>query len=194
MDGRLIGQLGLRNDADVPERASYRQLLLNLDISASAFYNAGPLIDTLTKFLEVRDVMGLERAIYDKRAQGQLNRFLRNVAINVTYRNSSNRRRYKISKLSDMPANRLDVEIEGKPRITIEEYFRDTYNITLKYPWLPCVVSGAKNNILIPCELCDIRPNQRFMGKTSDRVTADMIKIAATKPFDRKGLIEDGIA
>jgi len=78
-------------------------------------------------------------------------------------------------------------------KMTIEKYFEVTYNITLQYPWLPCIQAGATGKVQIPFELCEIRPNQRHVGKVSDDQAAEMIKQTAAFPGVRSKKIYDGI-
>ena len=93
--------------------------------------------------------------------------------------------------MTSKPANAIMVEIDGV-KISVANYFLKTYNINLKYPWLPCIMSGSKGQVNIPFELCIVRPNQRHLGKLSDDVAAEMIKITASQPAKRLARIEVG--
>lgn len=48
--------------------------------------------------------------------------------------------------------------------ISINDYFKERYNITLQYPYLP-LVESAKGG-MFPMELCKVLDNQRYMFKT----------------------------
>lgn len=54
------------------------------------------------------------------------------------------------------------------------QYFANTYNISLQYPWLPCISAGATGKVLIPMELCVVKENQRHPGKISDEQAAEV--------------------
>jgi hypothetical protein len=47
--------------------------------------------------------------------------------------------------------------------------------------------------VLIPLELCDVRPNQRSPGKGTDDQAAAMIKITAAFPAVRQERVYDGM-
>ena len=56
---------------------------------------------------------------------------------------------------------------DGKPERTISvfDYYKETYNITLNYWFLPLV--DTPRNGYIPMELCTLLPNQRYQFKMS---------------------------
>jgi len=76
---------------------------------------------------------------------------------------------------------------DGKSQ-TVVQYFKAQYNITLRYPRLPCVVTGKKT--YIPMELVKIEPFHSLppLKLTPDQ-TAEMIKVSAKPPADRRDAI-----
>lgn len=80
--------------------------------------------------------------------------------------------------------------------LTVEEYFRKTKNVTLKYPYLPTLWVGAKqrtNKILLPMEFCTILPDQVVNKKLTETQTRNMIRQAATDTTTRRQNIERSV-
>ncbi|KAJ3160223.1 argonaute 1 [Geranomyces michiganensis] len=173
-------------------RPTAGQLLLNLDMSSTAFYQAGPLITVVSRFFH-RDM--IEHVRWDNpRDVQRLDKFLRDVSIEITYR-STGRRRYKIRALTPKSAIHTYISVTRNGVLTyvsVQQYFRDHYNIRLQYPHLPCVSSGAQLDIILPMELCVVRENQRHTGRLNDRQAAEMIRITALLPRQRSSRIEYG--
>ena len=85
-----------------------------------------------------------------------------------------------------------DVKTGQERDISVEQYYRQKYNITLQYPNLP-VVQMTKEKIVMPMELLTIKENHRYGAKLSDRQTSEMIKFAVTLPEVRWSYIENGV-
>lgn len=75
--------------------------------------------------------------------------------------------------------------------ISIYDYFKETYKITLAQWFLPCV--ETTRNGIFPMEICNLAPNQQYKFKMSPDQTAKMIKFAVTRPKERLGAIQTGI-
>ncbi|KAJ3101876.1 hypothetical protein HDU97_000989 [Phlyctochytrium planicorne] len=187
-------------------KPTYKQLLLNLDVSTSCYYNAGFVFEAVTHFFNHASITDLlrDQRVFPKLASGQgvefarLSKFLTNVSVEITYR-ATGRRRYKIKKLSKLNADRAEVTVDdangGKPqKMSVTKYFKVTFGIDLKYPQLPLLVVGSQKEIFIPMEGCKIKPGQRHIGKLSEAQTADVIKVAAVPPPQRMNRIKEGRA
>ena len=47
--------------------------------------------------------------------------------------------------------------------VSVEDYFKKKYRITLRYPHFPCLEVGSINNkVKLPLELCRLTPHQRL--------------------------------
>jgi eukaryotic translation initiation factor 2C len=68
--------------------------------------------------------------------------------------------------------------------ITVEQYFRRKYNITLTHWELP-LVEMTKRNVFYPMEFLTIHGLHRYMWKLNEYQTSNMIKYAASRPADR---------
>ncbi|KAJ3026829.1 hypothetical protein HK097_006289, partial [Rhizophlyctis rosea] len=135
-------------------RTSYKEVLLNLDVCSTSFYEAGPLLNTITRFLNKPHPSQIR---LDPQTHTRLTRHLQNLNIQISYR-SRGRNRYKIKSLTTHPASRTLVP--HAPTVTVKEYFWRQYNVRLEWPELPCVVCGREGDILIPVELCEVRRGQ----------------------------------
>ncbi|KAJ3112400.1 argonaute 1 [Phlyctochytrium bullatum] len=184
-------------------KPTYKSLLLNLDVATSCYYQSGPLLQVLAHFFNRNSVVDVlsdrqqfSRLINPSSVEFQrLSKFLASLMVEITYR-STGRRKYKIKRLHKLDADRAEVTIdeEGKKgrKISVRRYFKETFNIDLQYPALPLLSCGTDKEILIPMELVNIRPGQRHLGKLSDVQTADVIKITAVPPPERKNRIMEG--
>lgn len=83
---------------------------------------------------------------------------------------------------------KFPLKVENKPdvQITIKDYLKKQYNITLKYPQLPCINLGKTN--FLPMELCKTELTQK--KNLSEKETADIIKSTAIKASDRLNYID----
>lgn len=61
-----------------------------------------------------------------------------------------------------------------KGKISVEEYFKRTHNITLKYPDLPVV--QLTKTAFFPMECCDVWVGTNFFKKLAAQQTSEMLK------------------
>ena len=77
--------------------------------------------------------------------------------------------------------------------LTIAQYFKDKYNITLRMPQAWLLNCGTREMpVWIPPELCEVIPGQAFRGKLSDYQTSQMILVAARGPSENARRIANG--
>ncbi|KAJ9122250.1 hypothetical protein QFC22_001670 [Naganishia vaughanmartiniae] len=109
----------------------------------------------------------------------------------ITHRPSS--RVFTIMSITAKPANEIEFLLAGRdggPDVmtNLAAYFHNVYGRELRYPRLPCVVYGKKN--YVPLEFVKLEP---FNGLPPNKLTpeqaADMIKVAAQRPGDRRDRI-----
>lgn len=143
-----------------------RRPYLNVDITHKAFPSAQTVLQLISS-------MGLQ---YDR----ELDRFSINIlhgmlkGVTLTYElpGSARPKSYKYFALKDCARN-ATFKIENRST-TILNYFQSK-GINLKYPAMPCLSVGAKeNSVWLPAEFCSIRPGQvmfvlfiRFYNKNS---------------------------
>lgn len=80
-------------------------------------------------------------------------------------------------------------ESEGK-KITIDQYWREKYH-RLKCPDLPII--STKKGGFYPMEVCKLMDFQRYAYKLDPEQTSAMIKIAVSRPRQRKAEIMQGV-
>jgi len=147
-------------------RPAHNQLMVNVNVCTTAFYRAGNLADAIKEFA-------------DSSFGARPSAFVRGVRVKTTHLG------YKksVKTVSNMNAKQYKFNAAEFGRdVTVEEYFKLKYKITLRYPNLPLVDVGGQKSNLLPAELCEILPNQPFRGKLTDEHTANMITAAAKPP------------
>ncbi|GAB5586216.1 hypothetical protein Unana1_01116 [Umbelopsis nana] len=171
-------------------RPAVGKMMVNVDVSATAFYEGGLLPQMVVKILNWRSLDDLRRGISD-RDRVKLEKVLRSLKIKVIHRGENNRR-YKIAKITSTPADQTFFKVgETEEKQDVASYFHKTYNKRLSYPFLPCVV--VQNNTFLPMEVCEVVPGQRHMKKLNEKQTAEMIKFTCQKPNMRANKISQGL-
>lgn len=168
-------------------------LALNVDTIVCTFYRPGNLLDLITAFIGLRN----RDELRDPRFKDHVKRiqsFVRNLRITLSYRGESSRE-YKVRSISatGADATKFDLVEEGvnKGKTTIAKYFTQKFGTRLQFPMLPCV--EIKKGVLIPMELCEVLPGQRYPKKLSESQTAEMIKITCVQPKVRADKIKAGL-
>ncbi|PKK79735.1 Piwi-domain-containing protein [Rhizophagus irregularis] len=170
-------------------RPTPKKMMINVDLSATAFYEGGSLVQMVVKMLNKRSVDDLRR-IHD-RDRTKLEKSLKNLKVYVTHRGeNASKRRLRITKLTNTPASNTKFEVNGQ-QIDVATYFFNTYNKRLQYPFLPCVV--VRKETYLPMEICNVVEGQRYMRKLNERQTADMIKFTCQPPSARANKISQGL-
>ncbi|KAJ3387739.1 argonaute 1 [Lobulomyces angularis] len=176
-------------------RPSRGQMLINLDVSATAFYQPGPILEIMAKILGKNSPNDLRQGITDK-DRIKLEKALKGIKVVVTHRGQI-RRKYRISKITNTPAHRTMFplgEAANMQEESVSNYFKNKYNLNLYFPQLPCLVVGdVSKNIYLPLEVCDIVKGQRHLRKLNERQTAEMIKFTCQPPHVRSNKISAGI-
>lgn len=168
-------------------RIAQQKLLVNVDQVATVFYAPGPLLDVALAALNVRDARDVRNMSH--RDAKSLSSALRKVEVVPTHRKD---RKRAIWGISSQPVDQITQEIKGK-EITVADYFREKYNISLKYPNLPAVNIGSKRKpTWLPMELCQVAPGQRC-SNINDLDTAEIIRHTSQKPKFRADNIMDQV-
>ncbi|KAJ3011116.1 hypothetical protein HKX48_007014 [Thoreauomyces humboldtii] len=175
-------------------RPSQNKMLLNLDVSAAAFFEPGPLIDVVAKLMgrsRPEDV----RAAFSERDRFRLEKALKNIKVTTTHRGEG-RRRWKISRITATTADRTFFtasEAAGGGEESVSSYFQARYGITLRFEHFPCLVVGdPKKNIYLPMEVCRVVSGQRILRKLNEKQTADMIRFTCQPPHVRSNKVSNG--
>ncbi|KAF8960908.1 argonaute-like protein [Flammula alnicola] len=147
-------------------RPAHKQLMVNVNVCTTAFYQAKNLAAAIIEFSD--STFGARPAAFV--------RGVRVKTLHLGYKKS-------VKTLSNKTARQYRFHVaEFNREVTVEEYFKQKYNIKLKYPDMQLVDVGGQKANLLPAELCEILPNQPFRGKLTDKNTENMIKVAANPP------------
>ncbi|CAL4943701.1 unnamed protein product [Urochloa decumbens] len=165
-------------------RATQMGLSLNIDISATAFYKAQPIIDFALEYLNIRDT---SRRLTDQ-DRIKLKKALKGVRVVATHRRDISMR-YKIMGLTSIPLNDLKFDQDGT-MVSVVEYFKCQYNYCLKYIHWPCLQAGSDSRpIYLPMEVCNILEGQRYSRKLNERQVTSILKMACERPAQRESSI-----
>ncbi|KAI8086911.1 Piwi domain-containing protein [Gilbertella persicaria] len=171
-------------------RPTVGEMMINIDVSATAFWEPGPLPEQVVKILNRRSVDELRNGI-PERERLRLTKIIKAIRIEVTHRGGINRK-YKIRNLTDTSADDTFFEDPSGKQMSVTQYFFDTYKKRLTYPFLPCVVVGQTS--FLPMEVCNIFEGQRLARKLNQIQTAEMIKFTCQNPAVRANKINQGFA
>ncbi|KAK3835053.1 MAG: Piwi domain-containing protein [Linnemannia gamsii] len=172
-------------------RPGVGRMLVNIDISSTAFFQSGSLIELVCKAANVREPAGLLRL--GSHEWKKIEKFIKGLRVKVTHRSASSRG-FKIAKLSDKSAEAVTFtqETDSGPKSTnVAAYFRQVYKTSLRYPKLRCITVGR--DMVLPMEVCTVVEGQRYPKKLDERQTAEMITFAALPPHDRENSIKNGL-
>uniref|UniRef100_A0A671XJW9 Protein argonaute-1 n=1 Tax=Sparus aurata TaxID=8175 RepID=A0A671XJW9_SPAAU len=99
--------------------------------------------------------------------------------------------KYRVCNVTRRPASHqtfpLQLESGQTVECTVAQYFKQKYNLQLKYPHLPCLQVGQEQkHTYLPLEVCNIVAGQRCIKKLTDNQTSTMIKATARSAPDRQ--------
>ncbi|KAI9295202.1 Piwi-domain-containing protein [Neoconidiobolus thromboides FSU 785] len=171
-------------------KPSIRKMLLNIDTTATCFYQPISLVDFIVKLLDRRDPRDFQYGIQERDMQ-KITKALIGLAITSTHRDA--KRPFKIQGISQYAAdNDYFKEAESGNEISVAQYFQNKYRLRLHFPFFPCIIVSKKGNKL-PLEVCKIMPGQRYMKKLNERQTSDMIKLTCQRPNERANKINESM-
>ncbi|OQV21162.1 Protein argonaute-1 [Hypsibius exemplaris] len=170
-------------------RPSQWKMMLNIDVSATAFYKAQPVIEFMCEVLDVRDVNEQKRPLIDSQ-RVKFTKEIKGLKIEITHCGQM-KRKYRVCNVTRRPAQHqtfpLQLENGQTVECTVAKYFQDKYKIRLRYPHLPCLQVGQEHkHTYLPLEVCNIVAGQRCIKKLTDTQTSTMIKATARSAPDRE--------
>ncbi|XP_037570896.1 protein argonaute-4 [Dermacentor silvarum] len=158
--------------------------MLNVDISATAFYESLPLVSFMCKIFgdSRREMTPADFKQLRDFHHARLNKELKGLRVKVTHLPYP--RKYKVARVTKESANQIFFNECGK-RTSVAEYFEKRYG-RLAYPHFPCVQSGSlEHPVYIPLEVCEMVEGQHCRKKLDENQTAEMIKRTAKPPSKR---------
>ncbi|KAJ3894462.1 argonaute-like protein [Lentinula edodes] len=146
-------------------RPSYNQLMVNVNVCTTAFYQADNLANALQVFMANS---------FDARPTA----FVKGVRVKTLHLGY----RKTVKSVTNLTPRQHRFTTEDMGEVDVATYFRRKYNITLRYPDLPLVDVGGQKANLLPPEVCEILPNQPYKLKLNTDQTDKMLSIAARPP------------
>ncbi|KAF5396119.1 Eukaryotic translation initiation factor 2C [Paragonimus heterotremus] len=170
-------------------RPSQWRMMLNIDVSATAFYKAQSVIDFMCEVLDISDKSEQRRALTDSQ-RVKFTKEIKGLKVEITHCGTM-RRKYRVCNVTRRPAQSqsfpLQLETGATMECTVAKYFQERYNIRLEYPHLPCLQVGQEQkHTYLPLEVCNMVAGQRCIKKLTDMQTSTMIKATARSAPDRE--------
>lgn len=170
-------------------RPSQWKMSLNIDVSATAFYKAQPVVEYLCEVLDIHDINEHKKPLTDSQ-RVKFTKETKGLKIEITHCGSM-RRKYRVCNVTRRPAQLqsfpLQLENGQTVECTVAKYFLDKYKMKLRYPNLPCLQVGQEHkHTYLPLEVCNIVAGQRCIKKLTDMQTSTMIKATARSAPDRE--------
>ncbi|OVA19450.1 Argonaute/Dicer protein [Macleaya cordata] len=157
---------------------------LNIDVSATSFYEPINIIDYVINYLNIRD---------DSRPLSDIDRVkikkaLRGVRVELTHRKGNIRQ--KISGISSQATRQLTFPVDDGTNQSVVQYFQEKYRIRLKYVHWPCLQMGSDARpVYLPMEVCRIVEGQKYTKKLNEKQVTGILKATCKRPFEREGII-----
>uniref|UniRef100_A0A673AKK0 Uncharacterized protein n=1 Tax=Sphaeramia orbicularis TaxID=375764 RepID=A0A673AKK0_9TELE len=170
-------------------RPAMWKMMLNIDVSATAFYKAQPVIQFMCEVLDIHNIDEQPRPLTDSH-RVKFTKEIKGLKVEVTHCGTM-RRKYRVCNVTRRPASlqTFPLQLENGQTVerTVAQYFREKYNLQLKYPHLPCLQVGQEQkHTYLPLEVCNIVAGQRCIKKLTDNQTSTMIKATARSAPDRQ--------
>ncbi|KAI0677583.1 argonaute-like protein [Trametes maxima] len=179
-------------------RPAIGRMLINVDISTGVMYKPGTVLNIALEVMGFATPAQLGEFLTSPRTgpreRVKLQRFLSGVRIRVEIpggQRPGNLLPRVVKKISDkIPGNAMFVNREGQ-NMSVEHYFRTTYNYQIRHPRLPCVEVGS--GALIPMECCMIFEGQIMRKQVPSDKTKDVVEFATKRPLERLASIREGL-
>ncbi|RLU15589.1 hypothetical protein DMN91_012583 [Ooceraea biroi] len=170
-------------------RPSQWKMMLNIDVSATAFYKAQPVIEFMCEVLDIRDINEQRKPLTDSQ-RVKFTKEIKGLKIEITHCGTM-KRKYRVCNVTRKPAQMqsfpLQLDNGQTVECTVAKYFLDKYKMKLRHPHLPCLQVGQEHkHTYLPLEVCNIVAGQRCIKKLTDMQTSTMIKATARSAPDRE--------
>ncbi|VDL33706.1 unnamed protein product [Hymenolepis diminuta] len=170
-------------------RPSKWRMLLNIDVSATAFYKEQSVLDFMYEVLEMQDRSEMRRNLSDSQ-RVKFTKEIKGLKIEITHCGNI-RRKYRVCNVTRRSAMNQQFPLLTDDGTTVDtsvsDYFLKRYSISLNYPNLPCLQVGQEQkHTYLPIEVCNMVAGQRCIKKLTDMQTSTMIKATARSAPDRE--------
>jgi len=181
LDGHPVGEgcevkFGFRQSI---RHSEWKAMLVNIDVSAKGFDKRQDVIDFMYEILKLspHQLEDLNFQFNDKQRR-DIEKAIHGIRVQATIM-ALMKRKFTVWGLSRAPVDMLEIEVkDGQSscytKTTVEQFFKDRYQLSLRYPHLPCLQVGLEKAYYLPLEVCTIIPCQkRYLSK---RQIAKMIR------------------
>ncbi|KAM0056645.1 putative post-transcriptional gene silencing PAZ-Argonaute family [Helianthus debilis subsp. tardiflorus] len=166
-------------------RPTQMGLSLNIDMAATAFVEAVPVIDFVKQLLNRNDTT---RPLSDA-DRVKIKKALKGVKVEITHRGTM-RRRFNISGLTSQATRELQFTVDGDgDTVTkyVVDYFKDAYGFSIQHVHWPCLqLGGTHRKNYMPMEVCKIVAGQRYSRKLNERQVTALLKVTCQRPQERE--------
>ncbi|KAJ7074210.1 argonaute-like protein [Mycena amicta] len=155
---------------------------INTTMTAMLHPGRGSLVDLAMTIYSARNVRDLNGDDYLRKLQSHLKR--RRITIKGVGRDQQTKVAYELVR---GPVGSIRFKKDGRD-IELFDYYKRTYNITLQYPTSFGVqTSGEKApfRVIIPAELCYLKPGQLYRRRLPTSASADAVRFATQSSADR---------
>uniref|UniRef100_A0A915LRK2 Uncharacterized protein n=1 Tax=Meloidogyne javanica TaxID=6303 RepID=A0A915LRK2_MELJA len=138
-------------------RPSQWKMMLNIDVSATAFYRKMPVINFMAEVLELPMQALNDRRNLSDPQRVKFTKEIRGLKIEITHCGQM-RRKYRVCNVTRKPAQSQTFPLLLENGLSIDctvlKYFNDKYHMQLKYPHLPCLQVGQEQkHTYLPLEV-----------------------------------------
>ncbi len=137
-------------------KPSQWKMMLNIDVSATAFYKAQSVISFMCEVLDLKDLNEQRRPLTDS----QRVKFTKEIkGLKVVINHCGNmRRKYRVCNVTRRPAQMqsfpLQLDSGQTVECTVAKYFLDRYHMKLQFPHFPCLQVGQEHkHTYLPLEV-----------------------------------------
>ncbi|PIA43518.1 hypothetical protein AQUCO_01900127v1 [Aquilegia coerulea] len=163
-------------------RPTQMGMSLNIDVAATAFYEAIPVAEYICKLLNIRDS---SRPLTDI-DRTKVKKALRGLRVEFTHR--KDRRHHKISGITAQSTDQLMFTVDDSAkRISVSQYFFEKYGIRLRCAHWPALQVGTDSKpSYFPMEVCTIVVGQRYSKKLNEKQVTMMLRASCQRPNERE--------
>jgi len=137
------------------------RLTVNVDVAAAVFWSKGNLLTNVQRMMKLGTPEDLVNRLKTDAGKRELRR-VKKVQFFITHRGDAAKSKIHTIEGFGKSANETSFELRERgqegdgEQITTAQYFYKTYNIRLRYPQLPLVLT-KKKSVMFPMELCTVQ-------------------------------------
>jgi eukaryotic translation initiation factor 2C len=136
-------------------------MMLNIDVSATAFYKSQAAIDFMCEVLDIRDINDQRKPLTDS-MRVKFTKEIKGLKIEITHCGNM-KRKYRVCNVTRRPAQMqsfpLQLENGQTVECTVAKYFLDKYKMKLRFPHLPCLQVSPAINLVVDVRLVSFSIN-----------------------------------